>query len=152
MGRFGRTINDVNVILINYSLLYTWVTNTQTMEYTKVGSKGEPCRGADIAFAFLFRRYAREQPQWSNRTSELMSSWFLTCGNRLPTTRWGLSGAIFRSMPVWRMYVSPLYSPLYTSLVPPTPLLNLYHCGDKELIPFCNLTTANLGFAVVIGV
>ena len=63
----------------------------------------------------------------------------------LPTTRWGLSGAIFRSTPVWRMYVSPLYLPLYTALAPPTPFLNLHHCGEKELISFCNLTTVNLG-------
>ena len=53
---------NVNVILINNPLLYTWVTITWTVEYTKVGSKGELCRGADIAFVFLIRQYAGEQP------------------------------------------------------------------------------------------
>ena len=48
--------------------------------------KGEPCRGADIAFVFLFWRYAREQPQWSDRTSELTSPWLPTCGNCDPPT------------------------------------------------------------------
>ena len=53
-----------------------------------------------------------------------------------PTDWWGVSGAVFKPTPVLRMYVSPLYSPLYASFAPPTPLLNLHHCGEKELIPF----------------
>ena len=53
-----------------------------------------------------------------------------------PTDWWGLSDAVFKSTHVLRMYVSPLYSPLYASLAPPTPLLNLHHCGEKEAYPF----------------
>ena len=69
----------------------------------------------------------------------------------LPTTRWGLSWAIFRSMPVWRMYVSPLYLPLYTSLAPTAPLKEVTPLWQKKnLSPFVILpqsTWAALSYA-----
>ena len=59
------TVNNVNVILINYPDLYS--AQTLTMEQAKVNKKN--IRGADIAFVFLFqqerkssRNGATEQP------------------------------------------------------------------------------------------
>ena len=74
--------------------LVIWFTKTRTMEQAK--TKMEHCRGADIAFVFLFRQYAGEQPPRSNRSSESTISWLPTYGNRDPPIRWGLLGATFQ--------------------------------------------------------
>ena len=42
MIKAGR---NVNVILINYSDLYTWFTKTRTMELSKIGKKGNLVEG-----------------------------------------------------------------------------------------------------------
>ena len=84
---------DANVILINYPDLFTWFTKNTDNGIIQNRQKGKPCRGADIAFVFLFRQYAQEQPQWSDGTSESTFSWFPTCENRYPPIRWGKTTA-----------------------------------------------------------
>ena len=110
--------------------------------------KGELCRGADIAFVFLFRQYCKSSHNGATEHQNQRSPGFPRVG-----TAAHQSGGDYRGQYLNLFMCGKCTYPLcICPFIPPSrprPPLKLCRCGKNKLISLCNLTTFKLGCAVI---